>query len=92
MFDILAACLYTNLVSRPLVFVFQFAFSIIQKNERAAKNGEGLGTLTIHVNDIRWTQVGIWGGCIQIIYETTSSCALSPGKTPDIHMIPSTLA
>ena len=44
-FDIYPKGFRISLVPRPSCFVVQFAFIIIHENRRAAKNGEGLGTL-----------------------------------------------
>ena len=67
----------TNIASTPgfPVFVLWFVFSIIHGNERAAINGEGLGTL------VTWMTPGIGGRGLHPLILPSST--LSRGKTLD---------
>ena len=58
-------CILASFPGLPCLFFFvlRFAFSIIHGSGRAAKNGEGLGTL-YHMNDVRWTRGGRRGGAV----------------------------
>ena len=71
----------------PPIFVLQFAFSIVHRSGRAAKNREGLDSIH-NVNDVRLMQSGHMGGGRGIITKLgIRLSALPQSWMPDVSVI-----